>query len=333
VLHGAAAEIGIKALAVLCRQAVANGGNVDESTALRSVLQHIGATLPCSAADPFPQGHGFDRDATACSKCRKDYELAPFCHSRPVTKERPGGDADVRRQAAKRVMGSASILGQMQLYTELETQEVTGASLATLQIVMCTNFTPPLPPSSSGPDEARYGDAPCGQLKCEITTDRFHGYQAGYLLTMSIKGIEVQNRVHNGPKRVIEVTGPLTYVVEGQVPKKISGASLNSLFGRSKVSRINGSFVTDIDWVAQIAALRAIFAAKKEALTNSSEAAAFVRELSLLIHSATAAQEEVLSKCTAVYDAPGEVSRLRRHAVCKTLGVDLAAGSASHTAI
>jgi len=153
---------------------------------------------------------------------------------------------------------------------------------------------------------------------------------------------------------VIEVTGPLTYVVEGQVPKKISGASLNSLFGRSKVcvhihvhtrlihacmharihtclthahnvslsrtntntlalsprdthtasflslslshthapqvSRINGSFVTDIDWVAQIAALRAIFAAKKEALTNSSEAAAFVRELSLLIHSATAAQ-------------------------------------------
>jgi len=63
-----------------------------------------------------------------------------------------------------------------------------------------------------------------------------------------------------------------------------------SLTHTPQVSRINGSFVTDIDWVAQIAALRAIFAAKKEALTNSSEAAAFVRELSLLIDSATAAQ-------------------------------------------
>ena len=91
--------------------------------------------------------------------------------------------------------------------------------------------------------------------------------------------------------------------------------------------------MTDVNWVAQVRALRAKFHDKNETLTNSSEAAALERELSLLVNSAAAAQEEVLSKSTPVYHAPGELARLRRDAVCKTLGVDPAAGSASHTAI
>jgi hypothetical protein len=55
----------------------------------------------------------------ACSKCRKDYETAPFCHCRPVTKERPGTESDTRRQAAKRVMGPSAILGQLQVLSLL----------------------------------------------------------------------------------------------------------------------------------------------------------------------------------------------------------------------
>jgi hypothetical protein len=71
--------------------------------------------------------------------------------------------------------------------------------------------------------------------KCERNTDRPHSYQAGYLLTMNIKGIEPQNRLHAGPKLVLEVTGACSFVVQGHVPKKISGMPLNTFFGRSKV--------------------------------------------------------------------------------------------------
>ena len=118
-LHPVAADHAVRALAVLCRQEEALGREVDRMLALRNLLQHVGGALPCSAADPYPQSQGFDRDATACSKCRKDYETAPFCHFRPVTKERPGTESDTRRQAAKRVMGPSAILGQLQVLSLL----------------------------------------------------------------------------------------------------------------------------------------------------------------------------------------------------------------------
>jgi hypothetical protein len=213
----------------------------------------------------------------------------------------------------------------VQLYTELETQQVTGATLAVLQVVMCTNVPLACHPAGAASGEPLSAETGADDSKCEITTDKPHGYRAGYLLTINIKGIEPQSRVHAGPKRVLEVNGPSTFTVEGHVPKKISGAPLNSLLGRSKVWRINGSFVTDVDWGAQVVALGQHFTDKMEALAQTTEPADFERELSLLINSATSAQDQVLSKCTAVYDAPGEVARLRRDAVCRTLGVHLCA--------
>ena len=219
LLHGVAAEISVKSLAVLSCQAQKSGALVDDEIALRSVLQHVGAALPCCAADPFPQGRGFDRDATACSKCRSEYEGAPYCHHRPIAKERPGGDADTRRQAAKRVMGSASILGQVQFYTELETQEVTGGSLLALQIVMCTNL-PSTMSANQSPRGARAVSANAAgpedvseQPLCEMTTDKAHGFQAGYLVAMTIKAIDPRNSLHAGSKRVVQVTGLLRVCV------------------------------------------------------------------------------------------------------------------------
>jgi tRNA A37 threonylcarbamoyladenosine biosynthesis protein TsaE len=220
LLHGVAASMAVKSLAVLCRQAQMTGALVDEEIALRSVLQHVGGALPCCAADPFPQGRGFDKDATACSKSRSEYEWAPYCHHRPITKEQavrvgdsrtwpwrapPGGDADTRRLAAKRIMGPGSMVGLVQLYTELETQEVTGASLVPIQIVMCTNLPWPAAPGTCG-NSQELEDA-AEQPKCEITTDKPHGFQAGYLVGMTIKGIDPRNTLHAGPKRLVQVSG------------------------------------------------------------------------------------------------------------------------------
>ena len=224
LLHGVAASMAVKSLAVLCRQAQMTGGLVDDEIALRSVLQHVGGALPCCAADPFPQGRGFDKDATACSKSRSEYESAPYGHHRPITKEQavrfgdsrtwpwrapPGGDADTRRLAAKRIMGPASLIGQVQLYTELETQEVTGASLVPIQIVMCTNLPSPPAPGTYG-DGQEPEDA-AEQPKCEITTDKPHGFQAGYLVGMTIKGIDARNSLHAGPKRLVQVSGGVAH--------------------------------------------------------------------------------------------------------------------------
>ena len=161
LLHAAAAEVAVRALAVLCCQAQdARGAGVDRAAALRALLQHIGGALPCAAADPFPQSGGFDRDQTACSKCRADYDGAPFHHHRPVTKERPGADSDARRQAAKRLMAHEAMLGQVQLYTELETQPVTGASLVPLQVTACTNVAAAL---KAGADSVAGGVASNGR--------------------------------------------------------------------------------------------------------------------------------------------------------------------------
>ena len=89
--------------------------------------------------------------------------------------------------------------------------------------------------SSTATELLLYSAALLLSAKCERNTDRPHGYQAGYLLTMNIKGIEPQNRLHAGPKLVLEVTGACSFVVQGHVPKKISGMPLNTFFGRSKV--------------------------------------------------------------------------------------------------
>ena len=44
---------------------------------------------------------------------------------------------------------------------------------------------------------------------------------------------------------------------------------MQTLLGRSKVCRVNGSFVTDVNWAALVAALRAEFAAKFSALERA----------------------------------------------------------------
>jgi hypothetical protein len=102
-----------------------------------------------------------------------------------------------------------------------------------------------------------------------MSTDRPHQYQAGYLVEMRIVGIDARNRLHAGPTRVQAVTGPCTFTVHGRVPAKISGEPLQTLLGRSKVCRVNGSFVTDVNWAALVAALRAEFAAKFSALERA----------------------------------------------------------------
>ena len=73
----AAAEVAVRALAVLCRQAQDARGAVDRAAALGAAPAHRWRA-PRAAADPFPQSGGFDRDQTACSKCRADYDGAPF---------------------------------------------------------------------------------------------------------------------------------------------------------------------------------------------------------------------------------------------------------------
>ena len=86
---------------------------------------------------------------------------------------------------------------------------------------------------------------------------------------MRIVGIDARNRLHAAPTRVQAVTGPCTFTVHGRVPAKISGEPLQTLLGRSKVCRVNGSFVTDVNWAALAAALRAEFAAKLSALEHA----------------------------------------------------------------
>ena len=88
-------------------------------------------------------------------------------------------------------------------------------------------------------------------------------------MEMRIVGIDARNRLHAGPTRVQAVTGPCTFTVLGRVPAKISGEPLQTLLGRSKVCRVNGSFVTDVNWAALVAALRAEFAAKLSALERA----------------------------------------------------------------
>jgi hypothetical protein len=59
----------------------------------------------------------------------------------------------------------------------------------------------------------------------------------GYLLEVSIKGIDPRNRLQAQPTRVLTVTGPTTFTLQGNVPRKISGVPLPSLLGRSKVAQ------------------------------------------------------------------------------------------------
>lgn len=115
-------------------------------------------------------------------------------------------------------------------------------------------------------------------------------------------------------------------MVSGNVPKKISGVKLENLMGRSKVQRVNGSFVSvsagsrhafrnalaradlrfrccqDVNWAVASEDLRKSFEAKKENVELLA-AADLKRELSVLIANAKDAQQDVVSRCSKIFAA------------------------------
>lgn len=186
-----------------------------------------------------------------------------------------------------RVYGPAANFSRLQLYMEQNTQSVSGDSLKPCHVTVATNK--------------------CSD-RCEIRTLHAHLFHEGYTVSLNIKGVNPRQVVHAAPKTVLEVPCDHTFVVSGQVPRKIDGVPLETvIFGRSKAERANGTFVSTISWVSLSAALRVRFSEAIESL-NGKDATEAMKES---IAAAERGVEAALAKCTPVYGLDDALSKSR----------------------
>lgn len=242
---------------------------------------------PCDAADPHSGSAIASSGMHACFKVRGDYQQSPTCHWRPVTGHRGSEGPSARWEAMDRVYGASANLARLQVYMEQSTQSVSGESLKPAQVTVATNK---------------------GSERCEIRTLHAHLFHEGYTVSLNIKGVDPRQPVHASPKAVLAVPSDHTFVVSGQVPKKIDGVPLETvIFGRSKVERANGTFVSTISWVSLSSALRARFAEAIDSLKGKDAAGA----IKASIEAAERGVEAAMAKCTPVYGHDDALLRSR----------------------
>ncbi|KAJ1494147.1 hypothetical protein T484DRAFT_1766719, partial [Baffinella frigidus] len=179
------------------------------------------------------------------------------------------------------------------IYFEAEGQAVSGNTLAEIQITSATNL-------------------PGGRF--ELLTTQSHRYQAGYLVALNLKGVDPRHACHEGHKRI------------GQVPARLSGKHLVSIIsGRSRCSRVNGSFVTDIDWLASKKAFGEAFEEKLSSVTSMT-AQGVREEMRGVLQEVDAMQGRILARCAHVYPSDSAARERLRQAAERLLGLTPDAG-------
>mmetsp|Transcript_18718 Transcript_18718/g.42888 ORF Transcript_18718/g.42888 Transcript_18718/m.42888 type:complete len:129 (-) Transcript_18718:7-393(-) len=116
-------------------------------------------------------------------------------------------------------------------------------------------------------------------------------------------------------QRVLEVTAADKFVVGSNVPKKIDGERIGGmLYGRSRVQRVNGSFVTDVDWAAVVSSFRS----KAKESARGREGRVSWEEL---LARAKEQQEAMLTRCSLVYAGNQRAQETRACSLGRLMGI------------
>jgi len=145
--------------------------------------------------------------------------------------------------------------------------------------------------------------------------DRPHGFQVGFLLSVDIRSLGPDHPMKSQVQRVLEVTGVDKFVVGSNVPKKIDGERIGGmLYGRSRVQRVNGSFLTDVDWTTVVSSFRN---QAKESARGRKESPTWQE----LLSRAREEQQQMLARCSLMFLGDKRAQENRESSLGRVMGL------------